>query len=142
MTPMTRRSFLAALLIAGLAPVQHASAQSGHSVKTYIALGDSVAFGETDVLPVSYGDQGYVKPFADWLGTQFAGVRPKVINLAISGETSDSFFTGTLPPWWGRATLANLNYTRPDQRQFRLFLDAVAAEKAAGHQVKVVSFAL
>ena len=65
---MTRRSFLAALLVAGLAPAPYASAQAGRSVKTYIALGDSVAFGQTDVLPVSYGDQGYVKPFADWLG--------------------------------------------------------------------------
>src|SRR5262249_47051056 len=110
--------------------------------KTFIALGDSLAFGQTDVLPISYGDQGYVKLVADWLATQFDGHRPKVINLAISGETSESFFTGELPPWWGRATLANLNYTRSDQKQFRLFLDAVAAEKAAGHQVKVVSFAL
>ena len=42
----------------------------------------------------------------------------------------------------GRATLANRNYTDAAQTQFGKFLAAVAAEQAAGHQVKVVSFAL
>ena len=66
-------------------------------VQTYLALGDSIAFGETDVIPLSFGDQGYVKPFADFLATQNGGARPNVINLAFPGETSSSFFTA-IPP--------------------------------------------
>jgi lysophospholipase L1-like esterase len=139
---LTRRWFVAALVLGGLAPLQPASAQNGRSVKTYIALGDSLAFGVTDILPISYGDQGYVKTYADWLATRFDGVRPKVINLGIPGETSSSFFSGQLPPWWDRATLANLNYASDSDVQFSKFLNVVRAEKAARHQVKVVSFAL
>ena len=48
---------------------------------------------------VSYGDQGFVKPFADFLG-QVNGARPTVDNIAISGETTTSFFTGSPPPGW------------------------------------------
>jgi lysophospholipase L1-like esterase len=96
----------------------------------------------TNITPVSYGDQGYVKPYADWLATQDDGDRPRVINLAIPGETSGSFFTGVLPPWYSRNVLTNLNYTSPTQTQFAKFLEAVAAEKATGRRIEVVSFAL
>ena len=67
-------------------------------VQTYLALGDSIAFGKTDGIPVSFGDQGYVKPFADFLATRNGGTRPDVINLAFPGETSSSFFTAIPPP--------------------------------------------
>src|SRR5262249_50092779 len=137
-----RRSVLAGLLLLGLTSLSPVVARGQGSGRTYIALGDSVAFGVTDIDPVSYGDQGYVKPYADWLATRHDGVRPRVINLAIPGETSDSFFTGVLPPWWGRDILNNLNYTSPTQIQFDKFLEAATAEKAAGREVEVVSFAI
>jgi lysophospholipase L1-like esterase len=115
---VSRRSALSALILLGLAPLLPAVARGEDRGRTYIALGDSLAFGVTNITPVSYGDQGYVKLYADWLATQDDGVRPRVVNLAISGETSDSFFTGVLPPWWGRDILNNLNYTSPTQTQF------------------------
>ncbi len=60
----------------------------------YLAVGDSSAFGETDrTRNPSNGDRGYVAPFADFLGSRL-GARPAVINTAINGETSRSFFTG------------------------------------------------
>jgi lysophospholipase L1-like esterase len=137
-----RRSLLAGLMLVGLTSLSPVVARGQGNGGTYIALGDSLAFGVTDVVPVSYGDQGYVKPYADWLATRYGGVRPRAINLAIPGETSDSFLTGLLPPWWGRDVLSNLNYTSPTQIQFDKFLEAVAAEKAAGRGVEVVSFAI
>jgi lysophospholipase L1-like esterase len=62
----------------------------------YLALGDSSAFGETDrTRNPSNGDRGYVSPFADSLAQRNGGIRPTVVNLAINGETSRSYFTGT-----------------------------------------------
>lgn len=61
----------------------------------YLALGDSSAFGETNrTHNPSNGDRGYVRPFADYLGTVY-GTRPTVANFAINGETTGSYFTGT-----------------------------------------------
>src|SRR4051794_31439969 len=139
---VSRRSALAALILLGLASAAPAVARGGERGRTCRALGDSLAFGVTNITPLSYGDQGYVKPYADWLATQNDGVRPRVINLAISGETSYSFFTGLLPPWWSRAIANNLNYISSTQTQFGKFLDVVASEKAAGRRIEVVSFAL
>jgi lysophospholipase L1-like esterase len=130
------------LILLGLASLSPAVAHGGEEGRTYLALGDSVAWGVTNVVPVSYGDQGYVEPYADWLATQDDGVRPKVINLAISGESSESFFTGVLPPWYGRDILSNLNYKRTTETQFGKFLKVVRAEKAAGRRIEVVSFCL
>ena len=60
----------------------------------YLAVGDSSAFGETDrTRNPSNGDRGYVAPLADYLGSRL-GTRPTVVNTAINGETSRSFFTG------------------------------------------------
>src|SRR6516165_310600 len=115
---VSRRSALSALILLGLAPLLPAVARGEDRGRTYLALGDSLAFGVSNIDPVSYGDQGYVKPYADWLATQDDGVRPNVINLAISGESSESFFTGVLPPWWGRDILSNLNYKRTTETQF------------------------
>ena len=40
----------------------------------YLALGDSSAFGETNrTQNPSYGDRGYVAPFADYLATRYGG---------------------------------------------------------------------
>jgi hypothetical protein len=88
----------------------------------YLALGDSSAFGETNrTRNPSDGDRGYVAPFADYLG-KTTGVRPEVLNLAINGETSSSYFTGV-----GRVSADgqghNTNYNRlpvPTTQQDRL----------------------
>lgn len=61
----------------------------------YLALGDSSAFGETNrTRDPSNGDRGYVKPFADYLAGVY-GTRPTVVNFAINGETSSSYFSGS-----------------------------------------------
>ena len=116
----------------------------------YIALGDSITFGETDLRYVpSFGDRGYVGPYADYLASLNGGVRPDVINLAIDGETSSSFTSGVgrTPPVVGRtdAVLAaqNLNYN-PNALvpQRDLFLSKVASERAAGNTIDTVSISL
>ena len=85
---------------------------------TYIALGDSITFGETDLQYVqSFGDRGYVGDFASILANRDGGVRPNVVNLAIDGETAASFLNNAnprTPPVVGRTNvplqLENLNY--------------------------------
>ena len=139
---VSSRSALASLILLGLASLLPAVAHGGEEGRTYIALGDSIAWGQTNVVPVSYGDQGYVELYADWLATQDDGDGLKVINLAIPGETSDSFFTGTMPPWYSRNVLCNQNYRSTANRQFDRFLEVVATEKAAGRRIEVVSFCL
>ncbi len=67
--------------------------------KTLLVLGDSYAYGFTtdqDAIAIgpTFGNQGYVKPFADYLGSVNGGVRPDLVNLAIPGESSTSFKTG------------------------------------------------
>jgi hypothetical protein len=65
--------------------------------EVYLSLGDSVGFGIKDSMTdASYGTgQGYVKDYADFLAQRNGGVGPAVINLAVPGETSSSFFTGS-----------------------------------------------
>jgi lysophospholipase L1-like esterase len=114
--------------------------------ETYLALGDSIAFGETNIIPVSFGDQGYVKLYADFLATQNGGVRPSVLNLAFPGETSTSFFTGVSPLGLAPHNVLdsfNLNYqSDPAQSQNTLMLNTIASEAAAGHVISHISFAL
>ena len=64
-------------------------------VDTYLALGDSLAFGYSTLLttPQGFGDNGYVRRFADELGSR-RGDRPEVLNFAVPGETVDEFFAG------------------------------------------------
>lgn len=108
----------------------------------YLALGDSIAFGQTDVIPTSHGDQGYVQRFANHLASINGGVRPRVVNLAIPGETSDSFFTATTPVGGTRTVSANLNYSDPNTSQNSKMLAAIQDAKTSGHNVSAVSFAL
>lgn len=131
------------VLAATMTSVQPAAA-------AFIALGDSITFGETDLQYVpSLGDRGYVGPYADYLASLNGGVRPDVINLAIDGETSASFTSGVgrTPPVVGRtdAVLAaqNLNYN-PNALvpQRDLFLSKVASERAAGNTIDTVSISL
>ena len=115
----------------------------------YIALGDSITFGETDLRYVqSLGDQGYVSDYADLLA-QRTGTRPDVMNLAIDGETANSFMDGTgrTPPVVNRTdvplALQNLHYSSDNLvTQSQLFTSTVAAEKAAGNTVDYVSITL
>ena len=106
-----RRALLAASVLASV------SAQAAHAAPTYVALGDSITFGETDLnYAQSLGDRGYVSQFADTLASRNGGVRPGVVNLAIDGETASSFTmnAGRTPPVMGRgdapSQLVNLSY--------------------------------
>jgi lysophospholipase L1-like esterase len=108
----------------------------------YVALGDSSTFGNDESVPSStmpnYGDQGFVRPFADFLGTLNGGVRPQVVNLAISGELSSSFLTGTPPADWPyRRWDWNLNYPDAATSQNSLMLSALDAAHAAGNTIWV-----
>ena len=104
---------LAILLILGLGMSRECRAGV-----VYLALGDSTTFGNDESLPSStmpnFGDQGFVRLFADFLGSLNGGVRPQVTNLAISGELSSSFLSGVAPADWpNRAVQWNLNYPTP-----------------------------
>jgi lysophospholipase L1-like esterase len=115
-------------------------------IETYLALGDSVAFGVTNIIPVSLGDQGYVSLFADYLATQSNAVRPHVVNLAIPGETSTGFFTAISPfglPPHDLLASVNLNYQgNVSLSQDALLLNTIAAEMGAGRTITNVSFAI
>ena len=114
------------------------------------ALGDSVTFGEDDLVyePVP-GDRGYVSRLADLLA-RGPGPRPEVRNFAIDGETADSFMDGTgrTPPVEGRTdrilALQNTSYDEAGgiETQQRKFLDAVAAERAMGNTVRAITITL
>lgn len=130
------------LVLAALCFGAPAPASAAAPIRTYIAIGDSVGFGQTDILPTSNGNQGYVKLFADYLATEHDGIRPHVLNFSIPGETSDSFYTGVAPPNWFRGIAFNTHYSSPTETQFGKLLAAIAAEKAAGHRITHVSLAL
>jgi lysophospholipase L1-like esterase len=132
------------LALALLGTGQFATAGSMH---TYLALGDSMAFGETDYTHnPSNGDRGYVGAYADWLGAQLHGDRPNVINLGVDGETTSTFFNGGPQ---GDGTLSghpapqlNTNYTDTTLTQNTMMLKEIAAEKAQGHDISTVSVQL
>lgn len=120
------------------------------AANVYIALGDSITFGETDLLyRQSLGDRGYVAGYADALAARNGGVRPDVFNLAIDGETASSFMTGVgrTPPVAGRTDvplqLENLHYNAASLvPQGSLFASTVAAESARGNTVGAVTITL
>ena len=119
------------------------------SASTYLALGDSITFGETDLnYAQSYGNPGYVSGFADYLATRNGGARPTVVNLAIDGETTGSFTSnaGRTPPVAGRGDqplqLENLNYAGNAVSQGALFAQTVATQAAAQNPVTTISVTL
>ena len=123
---------------------------AARAASTYVALGDSITFGETDLRYFrSDGDRGYVGFLADYLATQNGGVRPNVVNLAIDGETADSFMDGTgrLPPVTGRGDVIlaseNANYN-PDAlvTQSALFASTVQTQRAMGNTIDTVTIGL
>ncbi len=132
---------LAAALMLG-APAGTAGARPTPAPRgtTYVALGDSVAFGYTtgQTTPASVGDAGYVRSFADWLGLRGGGPRPRVLNLAVPGETSTSFFLG------GKlGEYLNRNYTHPPtQKQFTLLRQALVRERSSRRVVTTVTVQL
>lgn len=109
----------------------------------YLALGDSNAFGIDESTPSStmpsYGDQGYVSHFADFLGAINGGTRPQVANLAISGELSTSFLNAASVPtgYTDRAWQLNRNYANATISQNSLMLSTLGAAQAAGSTVYV-----
>jgi lysophospholipase L1-like esterase len=128
-------------------------------LQTYVALGDSVAFGFTNSVNPSLGDRGYVGPYADSLAVN--GVRPQVVNLGAYGETSSSFFTGSSDRFisasasgtsgdasssifggGNSAAMLNLNYPDAATSQNSLLLSTLAAQKAAGNTISTVSVQL
>ncbi len=126
-----------AILVGAFAP--NASAET-----IYLALGDSSAYGETNrTHNPSNGDRGYVKPFADFLATRNGGVRPTVLNLAINGETTASYFAGA-----GRVSSDgqgfNTNYIgRPDPfPQYQEFINRTTALTLAGKQINDITVQL
>lgn len=143
---LTGKSFLTTTLVATASLVSVCA----HATPTYIALGDSITFGETNLQYVqSYGDRGYVGDFANILASRDGGIRPNVVNLAIDGETASSFNTnmGRTPPVVGRGDaplqLENLNYNNSTAiSQSTLFANTVAAQKAAGNTISTITSTL
>ncbi|HEY0203593.1 MAG TPA: SGNH/GDSL hydrolase family protein [Acetobacteraceae bacterium] len=123
---------------------------TAHAAPVYVALGDSITFGETDLNYVqSFGDRGYVSLFANTLAARNGGIRPTVVNLAIDGETASSFMTnaGRTPPVMGRGDaplqLENLNYGNSTAiSQGTLLANTVAAQRAQGNTVGTVTVTL
>ena len=145
------RSPLAALALASAAlPALHLAAGPAHAAPAYIALGDSITFGETDLAYVRDDGTvtGYPTRYADYLG-RTTGTRPALVNLAIDGETAASFFSGAgrTPPVVGRTDVPlqeqNTNYTPgalvPQATRFAQVVDALTA---AGDTVETVSITL
>lgn len=125
------------------------------TASTYIALGDSITFGETDLIyRQSNGDKdvagprGYVSGFADYLASRNNGVRPTVLNFAIDGETTGSFTSnaGRTPPVAGRTDvplqLENLNYAGDQRSQGALFAQAVTTQNLVQNPVTDISVTL
>jgi lysophospholipase L1-like esterase len=140
---MSRRPFLALAVLGSftlLAP-RPACADFG----TYIAVGDSLAFGEYRFQnnPSNGDHRGYVGPLADALAAFNGGVRPTVIDLGVDGETSSSFFNPTTPGN-GQAPgqpgyALNTNYQTPFPAQNNLLLSTIASEQGKGHTIGLVT---
>ena len=136
-----------AIAIALSAGVSVSAANAGTA---YIALGDSITFGETDLLyRQSLGDRGYVSLYADAIAARNGGARPEVVNLAIDGETAASFVTGAgrTAPVVGRTdvplALENLHYNAGALvSQGSLFASTVASEIFWGNTVGAVTITL
>ncbi len=118
-------------------------------VMTYLALGDSVAFGETDFTQnPSNGDRGYVADYANYLASRTAGPARPSSTSAIDGETTSSFLTGTgrvisIPGMTDQQLAAwNTNYTNPATSQNTMMHQAIASAKSAGQHVGVVTISL
>lgn len=132
--------YLFCLILFSFVDIQTSNGAEVH----YLAIGDSVTFGidpsTAASLTPSYGDQGYVSPFADFLSQRHFGVRPTINNLAIPGELSSSFFNGTSPNGWtSRIPGLNLNYDSATSSQHDLMLSTIQGINADGGDLRYVS---
>lgn len=133
-------------LVVGLSLSLNAHAGS----MTYLSIGDSIAFGETTFANnPSNGDRGFVADFASNLAAQNGGIRTLVVNTAIDGETSTSFFTGSgrilsIPGTTDQTVAAwNTNYaTNPAISQNILMQESILGARASGNPVGVVTISL
>lgn len=113
----------------------------------YLAIGDSVTFGIDPSTPASltpsFGDQGFVSPFTDFLAQRHIGVRPTVNNLAIPGELSSSFFSGNAPDGWtSRVPGLNLNYGSPATSQHTLMASTIQSIRNDSGEIGYASLLL
>jgi lysophospholipase L1-like esterase len=116
---------------------------------TYLSLGDSVAFGEqTFNQNPSDGNRGYVSLYDQFLGKQY-GTNPTVVNVAIDGDTSSSFLSGTgRNPYASGITdaqLAALNTRYAGETgvsQNTRLVQAIGNQWAAGHTISDVTISL
>lgn len=113
---------------------------------TYIAVGDSLAFGvgfDDSTGDTSNGDRGYVKGLADTIKFRNGGVRPTVFDYGISGETSASYFPLNLGNGVQGNTAAarNSNYASGVQTvaQRTQVLNRISSEHGLGHQVSLIT---
>ena len=148
--PISRPTYSSAVAKGAAALLFSCAIPVASAASVYIALGDSITFGETDLNYVgSFGDRGYVAGYADTLAARNGGVRPAVFNLAIDGETAASFMSGAgrTPPVVGRTdtplALQNLNYQSGNLvPQGQLFASTVAAQAAAGNTIEAITITL
>ena len=108
--------------------------------ETYVSIGDSLAYGMTTYANAAiptYGDQGYVSRYANYLATQSGGVRPTVVNLAIIGETSSSYGDTS-----NIYRVTNLNYAGSPLSQAQMFAATVASQQGSGHAITHVSVSI
>ena len=106
MSPKTT-SFSRAALLVLLPALAVGSPQAAQAQKTYVAVGDSLAYGYMDsaATPVgTAGYPGYAQPYDAFLSSP--GNTVSLVNLGIVGETTDSLLNNSA----GNSTL-NSNYS-------------------------------
>ncbi len=132
-TKPARALFFLALLALGSIRAEAAS------MSTYLALGDSIAYGSgmtEDAAPGSTVTSGYVSQFASTMAQANGGVAPNVFNLALPGETLASFNSGNPD------TSANTLYSSTLTNQNMAFMHYMASQLAAGNQINTVTISL
>ena len=147
---MIRPSRHCRLILLGTLVLAFAACPRTRAFDTYLALGDSLAFGESlQEGTVSNGDQGYVSLFANHLASLNGGVRPNVVNLAVNGETSATFFNrGTDPhqntPIPGQPSyFQNTHYNGlPSASQNDLLIGTAQSLASSGHSIDTVTLQL
>ena len=123
---MSRRRtlLLAALAFVALGPARIVKAD----YQTYLAVGDSLAFGfGTSSAPSPGNDRGYVAPYDTFLAAGNGGTVPHAIDLGVYGETSSSFFAPNSP-----GALLNTNYSAPAVSQDALMQATIGANPSIG----------
>lgn len=120
---------------------------AAHAQQTYVALGDSYAFGyTTSTAPASDGNQGYAGILRDIYDLRNGAQTVDLINLAIPGETTGSFLNGQTVDANGivdgifRNPGLNTNYnTTPNTLQRDKFVATVTSLAGLGRQVDYVT---